>query len=304
MVGTLVYDLIQPLIGDTVQGYGGIYHTLVSLSSLCQSDDEIIPVTYVGEDHWQRVRQFIDNEKNISPGGLVPIKAKTNCSILKYYSQSERTEVSIEPYPPLRFAHIESFLDCDMMLINMISGWDIDLNTLQEVRRNYQGEIYIDIHNYLTELDHESKRCYRIPNDIAAWLQQADIIQLNEKEFNVLNQEQSEIGDFCRKYCISEKKLINLTLGSIGSRSILVQNSQLKSYLNKISTNKNTRDTTGCGDAFSAGFIYGYLLKKDIDTCLNLANCVASLYSEFSGPAEINRFRLKLKQKCQGLKKS
>jgi sugar/nucleoside kinase (ribokinase family) len=181
----------------------------------------------------------------------------------------------------------------------MISGWDIDLTTLQEIRKHYQGSIYIDVHNYLTELDHEGQRCYRVPADIATWLQKVDMIQLNEKEYSVLNSEQLAIGDFCRKYCISEKKLINLTLGSIGSKSIIIQDGKLNSYLQKISINTNTRDTTGCGDAFSAGFIYGYLKKMDIDACLTKANCIASLYSEFSGPADIAQLRLKLKQKCQ-----
>ena len=282
-----------------VEGYGGIYHTLVSLSSLCSPNDEIIPVTYVGEDHWHRVHQFINSQENISPKGLVPIKANMNRSILKYYSQSERTEISKDPDPPIRFELIEPFLDCDIIVVNMISGWDINLNTLQEVREHYQGNIYIDVHNYLTELDRNAQRYYRIPADISGWLQFADIIQLNENEFAALNPEQLDMQDFCRKYCISEKKLINLTLGSFGSKSILVQDGYISSYLKKISANTNTCDTTGCGDAFSAGFIYAYLSRMDLDACLNMANCVASLYSEFPGPADIKKLRLKLKQICQ-----
>ena len=37
------------------------------------------------------------------------------------------------------------------------------------------------------------------------------------------------------------------------------------------------RDTTGAGDAFHAGFIYGMLRVEDLETCMKLGNAVAAL---------------------------
>jgi sugar/nucleoside kinase (ribokinase family) len=37
------------------------------------------------------------------------------------------------------------------------------------------------------------------------------------------------------------------------------------------------RDTTGAGDAFHAGFIYGMLRDADLESCLKLGNAVAAL---------------------------
>jgi sulfofructose kinase len=37
------------------------------------------------------------------------------------------------------------------------------------------------------------------------------------------------------------------------------------------------RDTTGAGDAFHAGFIYGMLRNEDLESCLKLGNAVAAL---------------------------
>ena len=37
------------------------------------------------------------------------------------------------------------------------------------------------------------------------------------------------------------------------------------------------RDTTGAGDAFHGGFIYGMLSGEDLETCMKLGNAVAAL---------------------------
>ena len=37
------------------------------------------------------------------------------------------------------------------------------------------------------------------------------------------------------------------------------------------------RDTTGAGDAFHGGFIYGILQGEDVQTCMRLGNAVAAL---------------------------
>ena len=37
------------------------------------------------------------------------------------------------------------------------------------------------------------------------------------------------------------------------------------------------RDTTGAGDAFHSGFIYGMLREDDLETCMKLGNAVAAL---------------------------
>lgn len=47
--------------------------------------------------------------------------------------------------------------------------------------------------------------------------------------------------------------------------------------------NVNVVDTTGAGDAFNAGFLYGYLRGKDLEICGKLGNYVASLCIQHVG---------------------
>jgi sugar/nucleoside kinase (ribokinase family) len=43
------------------------------------------------------------------------------------------------------------------------------------------------------------------------------------------------------------------------------------------------RDTTGAGDAFHGGFLYGMLRGENLETCLRLANATASLKCQALG---------------------
>src|SRR5260221_14404998 len=43
------------------------------------------------------------------------------------------------------------------------------------------------------------------------------------------------------------------------------------------------RDTTGAGDAFHGGFIYGMLNDEDLETCMKLRNAVSALKSRSFG---------------------
>jgi sugar/nucleoside kinase (ribokinase family) len=43
------------------------------------------------------------------------------------------------------------------------------------------------------------------------------------------------------------------------------------------------RDTTGAGDAFAAGFLYGLLTERDLEVCGRIANRVASRVVQVEG---------------------
>ena len=56
------------------------------------------------------------------------------------------------------------------------------------------------------------------------------------------------------------------------------------------------RDTTGAGDAFHAGFIYGMLAGEDLETCLKLSNAVAALKCRDLGARTALPSRAELRQ--------
>ena len=81
------------------------------------------------------------------------------------------------------------------------------------------------------------------------------------------------------------KHLLSYGVGTVaitsGAKGCLVLNRENKFY--KPSFKMNTVDTTGCGDAFRAGFIYGLLQDWNLELAIECASAVAALKSEKMG---------------------
>src|SRR5574341_256301 len=68
--------------------------------------------------------------------------------------------------------------------------------------------------------------------------------------------------------------IVGATLGARGA-IVLCENESIESPA--FAVPGGCRDTTGAGDAFHAGFIYGMLREEDVETCMRLGNAVAAL---------------------------
>ncbi|MBD3214115.1 MAG: hypothetical protein GF311_16015 [Candidatus Lokiarchaeota archaeon] len=118
---------------------------------------------------------------------------------------------------------------------------------------------------------------------IKSLLQKIDILILSENEFRSLLAINREIGfqkDYYETSCEILKelgiKIIIITLGKRGALLISHKDSQIINPIENI----NIVDTTGAGDAFSAGFIYKFHKKKrlqfgELIKCVEIGNFVA-----------------------------
>lgn len=70
--------------------------------------------------------------------------------------------------------------------------------------------------------------------------------------------------------------VIITTKGKEGSECLQRTKNGIEEYKLGIFEVDNVVDTTGSGDAYIAGFIYGYLNSKDIKSCCLLGGCLAS----------------------------
>jgi ribokinase len=98
---------------------------------------------------------------------------------------------------------------------------------------------------------------------LAEILQRTEILFVNETEAEQLGGVVSLLASDCQ--------VVVVTLGSRGSRIITAEGSLCTSAFQS-----DVVDTTGAGDAFAAGFLYGRLQGKALDTCARWGNWVAS----------------------------
>ena len=103
-----------------------------------------------------------------------------------------------------------------------------------------------------------------------------DIFFANEEE--IKNLYQSNLND-CIQLIQSDVEMGAITLGSRGS---IVFETKKEHIINSVAV-KSLVDTTGAGDMFAAGFLYGYMYKHSIEECGNLGSKAAAEIIQYYG---------------------
>jgi ribokinase len=110
-------------------------------------------------------------------------------------------------------------------------------------------------------------------------LKNTDILLLNEKESKILTKEK-DFDDACNILA----DYVDILVVKRGKKGCFVKEDEKEFFSKPFET--RVRDTTGAGDAFNAGFLFGVLRKKDIEESAKIGNRVASLSIEKSGARE------------------
>jgi len=312
VIGTINKDTI--IFPDKTRGesFGGILFNILALSYLGGRDVRIFPVCNLGYDVYDEVMEYLKKCKNVEISGIRKVNKKNNHAFLIYDEKNERKEVLRNSVPQISFSQIEPFLKSDLLLVNLISGFDMSLDTLQKIRKNSNALVFMDLHSFLLGIRENGQRFFRASKDWRKWVGQADILQMNFSELNVLAKNRLQSPNITREFG-------NYILG-LGPKILLVTNGNKMSYCfhkinsvilyRRIGVPKIDKvvDVTGCGDIFSAGFIISYLglecirLKrvplvnlsasdkkvdapkpKDVVKAFEYANFVASQKCRFSG---------------------
>jgi len=125
------------------------------------------------------------------------------------------------------------------------------------------GELYIQ--KSLTVLRPIIKKCY--------------VLFLNEREQQILTGKDFQTGSK-----ILLKNGAQVVAVKLGGKGCYVTNGQEKYLIDAYHV--QVVDTTGAGDAYCAGFLYGLVMSKDLYTCGQLGNWVASCKIQKMGSRE------------------
>lgn len=263
IIGSSVLDKIL-FKDDVIISAGGIYHSLLKLLEIKSSADEISLCTLVDKKNFNHFEKIFENcnEKFFTEVDEIP-----NVT-LDESNSCHRKEIYSNQVFALNFDRID-FNDYDGILINMITGYELDVEKLSEIRAKTKALIYFDVHTLSRKSLEPGQREFNLIPNFEKWAKSLDIIQVNEFELLTLFNDKDEFQNAEKLFSLGVRALI-ITKAEKGATVYFKKNDEVNFYFK--STNKiEGINTIGCGDYFGSSFFYNYLITKDEISSLNFA---------------------------------
>lgn len=306
VVGSINRDTITLADETKIESWGGLLYSLKYLHD--SGIGEIYPVANVGADGYRSIIKILKRFPRLRMNFIKKVPEDNNHCFLYYHNQSHKCEILKGGVPPITFSRVKPLLDCDAVLVNFISGRDIRLDALEKFRAQYDGIIYLDIHSMTLgrrKVEGGVKRFLRRPPYWRRYADCADILQVNESEFEVLTgvsfMRVGKPGPYGRVSTVKDRAALLREAGlelftnglsragcmavTCGRRGTYLFYDRMRPKARKISVveAKRVYDTTGCGDAFGAGFLAEFVRTGSYIKAGKYGNAVAASRCEIRG---------------------
>jgi hypothetical protein len=293
VVGTITRDTIHLYGGKVIEAYGGILYNLIALSGLFGSEATIHPVCNLGHDIWDEVMVILGRYSNLRLDEIRKVRRRNNHVSLFYDEVGEKSEILKNRVPPLSFERVRRVLDSDFILVNFISGFDLSLSTLKKIFSGRKGKLLIDLHSLTLDIEKSGRRFFRRPPRWMEYVRSCDYLQLNRRELEMVTGSGSLRIDDLSPRLRDLNRLgpvgVVVTLGRRGALVSFREGSKIRKRRLWPYRPSEEVDVTGCGDVFSAGFIYSHLTGRKFFEAAEFANRAAGFKAGFSGVEGLRR---------------
>jgi sugar/nucleoside kinase (ribokinase family) len=158
----------------------------------------------------------------------------------------------------------------------MITGFDITIDQLKDIRRNFNGLIYLDVHSLSRSFNETKTRDFRLIDNFSQWAVELDIIQVNQHEIKTLFNFDNKLKIASEVINRGTKLLIEtraeggacMYLSNRGNIESIIVPAEKVELINKI----------GCGDIFGSIFFYTYLKTRNAYDSMVSANYAAGQF--------------------------
>lgn len=290
VIGTFIRDTIITLDRREVQSIGGLYHVCAYLASLAETDFVIKPFCHIGEDFRAAVEAALARFGPQVQFDLMRSLPEPNTKVTLIYQTAEtRDEITSPPMPPIRREQMAAVDGLDAVLVNLISGDDIELPAMQQLKARLPSALVaLDVHSLALGIDANGRRYYHYVSDWQAWVNTCDILQVNEREAATLFGRETGASDadllaFGRRLVAQGPRVCHITLGSRGSLVCYQRSGHVHHEHVSPMRPRHAADIIGCGDAFGAAFLVHVLRHEDVPAATRFANRVAGLNTTFMG---------------------
>ncbi|HEV2131723.1 MAG TPA: carbohydrate kinase family protein [Longimicrobiaceae bacterium] len=309
VIGTLVWDRIWQRGADAVQAqpieeWGGIAYSLAALGAYRPHGWEIVPILKVGEDRAPEAWSFLRSVPGLDLGRAVQVVPHPNNRVeLRYHDADRRCERLTGGVPPWHWAELEPLVEeLDALYLNFISGFEMELADLKQLRSRFVGPIYADIHSLLLGRTADGRRVPQPLSGWREWLRCADAVQLNEDELATLAVSWGDPWHFAVDALDQETRLLLVTRGPAGAdyfaeagladdplewprlRSAAVHRAaQLRTGRIAPPSGALSGDPTGCGDVWGSTLFVSLLGGCSLEEAILRAHTAAARNVKHNG---------------------
>lgn len=311
VLGTFVWDVIygRDVRSAPVQEWGGITYALAGFDAALPDDWEVVPIVKVGDDLAREARTFLASLRRIAPDAApVVVPYPNNRVELRYVDEARRSEVLRGGVPGWTWQGLQPLLaGLDALYVNLISGFELDLETATLLRQHYAGPIYCDLHSLVLAVQPSGLRTLQPLPHVADWCRCFDFLQVNEDELSMLapdgmalaatalaNRVQSLVVTLGARGAVyfAPAHFTRLADRQTGTPPLTLSSGALRTELLAPAAGSAhvKGDPTGCGDVFGATY-YSRLLAGDIITnALRTALTAAARNVEHRGATGLAHF--------------
>ncbi len=294
LIGHFCIDVFHQDDGTEVREFGGIYHAVAAMANLASDRDVLYPVFTAGANEFEEIVSALSVYKNINVNGILKV-GETN--FVHYYGD-EASARSHNIQKPIPYLHVRNFLNVDGIYINMISGSDITIDTLDEIRLDVRPKkipIHIDLHCLTFHVNEDGTRYHRPVSDWRRWCFMTNSVQLNEEEAAGISLEKFSDELLAKQMTPLMVEAFVITRGAKGIT--LFQSEHKHSIRNDYSgkTVKSPVSVIGSGDIFGAAFLFSFLKLKKYEDAAQFALKAAGMTTQYS-LKEKHQYLAQLKQ--------
>jgi hypothetical protein len=291
VLSSFVWDIIynRDPLAPAVEEWGGIAYGLSGLDAALSEDWEIVPIIKVGDDLVSRATDFMSSLERLAPdAALIGVPYPNYRVELRYYSDERRSEVLTGGIPGWTWLGLKPVIDAarlDALYINFLSGWELDLETMQLLRQHFAGPIYCDLHMLAWAVQPTGLRTLRpIPN-VREWCGCFDLLQVNEDEMTMLAPDPMALAATALHAGV---RSLVVTLGKRGAVYFAapdfdrLDTATTTSAFGPIRTalvpaeSVEGVDPTGCGDVWGATYFSRLLAGDNLDAAILAAHRAAA----------------------------
>jgi sugar/nucleoside kinase (ribokinase family) len=294
VIGHVCIDQYQGPKG-THEQWGGILYSLLTLANLMGEGDTVRPVCSVGASDFDTLMQLLGRYPTIDTSGIYTTDEPTNRVMLLYHQNGEhRTECSHRIAAPIPWTRIKPFVQADGILINMVSGFDITLETLDHLRmeaRKKGTPLHLDLHSLTLGVDSTAERFRRPVPEWRRWCFGMNSVQVSEEEAAGLTTEGYDEAALINQLLSLMVNAFIITRGARGLTLITHAKKTLTRHDIAGTTAGTAVDPTGCGDVFGAAWLYSWLKTQDARAAAHFANCAAAWKASVRGVEALDALR-------------